>query len=215
LNGNLTRAAGEDVGSYAIQQGTLAASTNYNLTFVPADLTIAAANSATSLVSSQNPARQGSSVTFTATVDPVLPVTATPTGNIQFYTNNVACSSAVGLVNGQAALDLASLPTGTNSVTAAYLGEMNFIGSTNSLAQVVSPNAQTPSTLGLLDNGDGTVTISFSGTPGAQYLVQSTTSLASPAWSNVSTNVAGLDGRWTFTDSVASHPQNFYRSAIP
>jgi hypothetical protein len=40
LSGTLTRVAGEDVGSYAIQQGTLAASANYNLTYVGADLTI-------------------------------------------------------------------------------------------------------------------------------------------------------------------------------
>jgi hypothetical protein len=40
LIGGLTRATGEAVGSYAISQGTLAAGSNYNLTFVGADLTI-------------------------------------------------------------------------------------------------------------------------------------------------------------------------------
>ena len=40
LTGALTRDAGEDVGTYAITQGTLAASGNYNLTYVGADLTI-------------------------------------------------------------------------------------------------------------------------------------------------------------------------------
>src|SRR6187397_2357575 len=40
FSGSLTRLAGEDVGSYAIQQGTLALSSNYALTFVGANLSI-------------------------------------------------------------------------------------------------------------------------------------------------------------------------------
>ena len=40
LTGELTRDAGENVGIYAITQGTLAASSNYNLEFTGADLTI-------------------------------------------------------------------------------------------------------------------------------------------------------------------------------
>ncbi|MGE3277324.1 MAG: MBG domain-containing protein, partial [Vicinamibacterales bacterium] len=42
LTGDLDRAAGTDVGTYAIGQGTLAASTNYTLTYVGANLTITA-----------------------------------------------------------------------------------------------------------------------------------------------------------------------------
>ena len=40
LTGELTRDAGENVGTYEIKQGTLAASANYNLVFTGADLTI-------------------------------------------------------------------------------------------------------------------------------------------------------------------------------
>ncbi len=40
FSGSLSRAAGEDVGAYAINQGTLSLSSNYNLTYVGADLTI-------------------------------------------------------------------------------------------------------------------------------------------------------------------------------
>jgi hypothetical protein len=43
LSGNLTRASGESVGSYAIQQGTLTAGSNYALTYVGTNLTITAA----------------------------------------------------------------------------------------------------------------------------------------------------------------------------
>jgi hypothetical protein len=42
FSGTLSRAAGESVGTYAIQQGSLSAGSNYNLTFVGASLTIGA-----------------------------------------------------------------------------------------------------------------------------------------------------------------------------
>jgi len=42
FTGSLTRLPGENVGAYAINQGTLALSSNYNLTYVGADLTIGA-----------------------------------------------------------------------------------------------------------------------------------------------------------------------------
>ena len=40
FSGSLTRVAGEDVGLYAILQGTVALSSNYTLTYVGANLTI-------------------------------------------------------------------------------------------------------------------------------------------------------------------------------
>jgi hypothetical protein len=40
FTGSLTRAMGTGVGTYAIEQGTLALNTNYNLTYVPANLTV-------------------------------------------------------------------------------------------------------------------------------------------------------------------------------
>jgi len=43
FTGTLTRAAGENVGAYAIQQGTLALGSNYTLSYVGADLTISKA----------------------------------------------------------------------------------------------------------------------------------------------------------------------------
>ncbi|MCX2432381.1 beta strand repeat-containing protein, partial [Pedobacter sp. GR22-10] len=42
FTGSLTRAAGENVGTYAINQGTLALNGNYTLTYIGADLTIGA-----------------------------------------------------------------------------------------------------------------------------------------------------------------------------
>lgn len=74
-----------------------------------------------------------------------------------------------------------------------------------------------PTVLGLNYGGDGSVTVTFFGTPGTQYLVQSAPSLAPPvSWTNVATNTAGTDGRWTFTDtSVLSQVQRYFRAAKP
>ena len=58
----LTRAAGENVGTYAISKGTLALSSNYDLTFIGADFTIAkrpvtvTANATTKVYGSADPA---------------------------------------------------------------------------------------------------------------------------------------------------------------
>jgi len=77
-------------------------------------------------------------------------------------------------------------------------------------------SAQAPATLGIVASSNGTATVTFAGTPGAQYFVQAATNLAVPiTWANVSTNTAGTDGRWTFTDSTTSGTQRFYRSAKP
>jgi hypothetical protein len=75
----------------------------------------------------------------------------------------------------------------------------------------------TPSVLGIVRNGDGSVTMTFAGTPGAEYLVLATTDLASPgSWVNMSTNTAGPTGQWTYTDNdITSYAQRFFRAAKP
>ena len=209
-----TGTASSPAGSYPITASG-AVDANYTISYVAGTLTITQANSATALVSSANPSLRGSNVTFTTTVAPVAPASTTPTGNVQFYTNGVALGSPVALTDGVAALSTADLPPGTNTVLAAYVGDSNFLGSTGGVAQVVSV-VQTPVTVGITNNGDGSVTITFSGTPGAQYIVQASGNLGSPgAWTNVSTNIAGTGGHWTFTDSTADYPIRFYRAKAP
>ena len=195
---------------------TGAASGNYSLGSVAtttADIT--PASSATAVVSSENPSWQGSNVTFTATVTPVALTSTTPTGIVQFYTNGVAMGSPVVLTGGVASLSSADLPAGTNTVLAAYLGDDNFLGSSNSLAQVVHLVPVTPSTIGIQNNADGTVTATFAGTPDGQYVVQASENLAVPNWDNVSTNTADANGQWTFTEATSGHSARFYRSAKP
>jgi hypothetical protein len=134
---------------------------------------------------------------------------------VRFYANGIALGGSVALSGGVASLGTAGLPVGTNTVLATYVGDGNFLGSTGSVDQVVSA-IQTPITVGIVNNGDGSVTVSFTGTPGAEYIVQAKSVLGSPAaWENVSTNTAGADGKWTFTDSTEDHPARFFRSAMP
>ena len=137
-------------------------------------------------------------MTFTATVTPVAPATTTPTGSVQFYTNGVVCGSPMPLSSGVASITVAFFEIGDNNVDATYLPDSNFLGSADNLVQLVN------------------TTVSFSGTLGAQYIVQAKNDLESEtAWENVSTNSAGTDGNWTFTDSTGDYPARFYRAVIP
>jgi len=72
-----------------------------------------------------------------------------------------------------------------------------------------------PGIVGIQKSG-GNVTITFSGTPGATYVVQASTNLASPtAWQTISTNAADSNGRWTFSESTTNYRQRYFRSAKP
>jgi Type I phosphodiesterase / nucleotide pyrophosphatase/Bacterial Ig domain len=85
---------------------------------------------------------------------------------------------------------------------------------TNKLAIAI---VETPALLGIVNNGDSSITVTFAGTPGAQYRVQANADLAAPgSWVNVSTNVADLNGRWTYTrSSMTGGAQQFFRAARP
>jgi trimeric autotransporter adhesin len=98
---------------------------------------------------------------------------------------------------------------GSDAVTVA--SGSGTLASANAGAQAITSFG----TLALGGAAVGTVTVTFAGTPDAQYVVQASDSLASPAWENVSTNTAGTDGQWTFTESTEHHPARFYRSAKP
>jgi hypothetical protein len=175
------------------------------------------AGSATVLGSSQNPAGQGSNVTFTATVSAVAPATGAPSGSVVFAANGVPFSTNA-LLSGSANASTALLPVGTNTVAAQYGGDSLFLSSADSLAQVivsVSTCSQTNAIVGIADNHDGTFTITFAGTSQAQYYVVGTADITPPAnWSPVagSTNtVSAPSAMWTYTvTNIAA--QMFYRS---
>jgi hypothetical protein len=81
---------------------------------------------------------------------------------------------------------------------------------------VVSVSASLPSLTATLSNTTS-VQVQFSGTPGSNYVLETTTNLASPAnWRPLATNAAGTNGNGTFTDtSVSSNQARFYRLTLP
>jgi Bacterial Ig-like domain (group 3)/SprB repeat len=111
-----------------------AGNTDYNAAAsVIQTLTVNKAGTSVTVGSSANPIHSYGSVSFTAT----LPADAT--GSVQFKTNGAALGGAKTLTGGVASSDATSaLPRGTQTVTAEYAGDANYLGSTNSLSQVMS-----------------------------------------------------------------------------
>jgi hypothetical protein len=188
---------------------------NYSLTPLELTADITPASTTTVLISSANPSIETSNVTFTATVTPVAPATMTPAGSVQFYTNGVTCGGSTPLSVGAASITLETLPIGYTTVHAAYLPDGNFLSSFGDLDQLVHAILQTPITVSIENDGGQSVTVSFSGTPYAVYVLQASSNLAAPAWENVATNAAGADGKWTFEDTTGGRAQRFYRAAKP
>jgi len=139
FSGALSRVAGENPGIYALQQGALALSTNYILTYVGANLTINKADTTTTLSSSVNPSLLNQSVTFTATVAVVAPGAGTRTGTVTFKDGSTIISTGPVNASGIATFTTSALAVGAHPITAVYGGDANFNGSTSSsLSQQVS-----------------------------------------------------------------------------
>jgi Bacterial Ig-like domain (group 3) len=99
-------------------------------------LTVQKAASSTVLGSSTNPSGLNDSVLFSARVSSN--GTGTPTGEVNILDGATALGSLSLDGSGEAKLSVASLTTGTHSITAAYLGDHNYASSTSPvLRQVV------------------------------------------------------------------------------
>jgi hypothetical protein len=66
-------------------------------------------------------------------------------------------------------------------------------------------------------NSDGSVSLFCRGMPGLPHLMSVVTNLAqASSWPVISTNQAGADGSWRFTDTnLAGFPVRFYRASLP
>jgi hypothetical protein len=134
--------------------------------------------------------------------------------------DGVAVGSPVTLVGGSASLVVSTLSVSgsPHQITAYYGGDDNNNPSNSSaslLAQVVTCS-QTNALLSLVDNLDGTSTLTFMGTPQAEYYLLASPDVAAPMtnWVPVagSTNtVTNVNGLWQFT-LTNTPPQQFYRS---
>jgi hypothetical protein len=93
--------------------------------------TVVKANTALSLSSSPNPSKPNQDVTLTATVSALAPGSGVPTGLVEFRVDGVLVGSA-SLVNGQASRT-AKFKKGSYSLTATYVGDANFNGSSGTV----------------------------------------------------------------------------------
>ncbi len=93
------------------------------------------AATALALTSTPNPSIIGQAVTFTARVTGNL-----PTGTVTFTYNNATIGTAP-LVNGVATFTIASLPVGSDAVTASYPGDANNGADPEVVIQVVQNNS--------------------------------------------------------------------------
>ena len=105
---------------------------------------------------------QGGAVTFTAKITPANS-TLTPTGYVTFYANGNVFS-VIGTSTGTATVTFATLPVGTDTITASYTGDSNFEAQTsvNSVSVTVSSVAPTL-TIGTLTPASLTLTAGQSG----------------------------------------------------
>lgn len=127
-------------------------SSNGNLTGNPQ--VVNKADTSVGLTSSQNPAPQGTNITFTATIAVTSPGAGAPSGTVQFLDgmNPIAGCTAQTIMGNQATCQTNALTVGNHTITAQYSGDGSFNTSTGSLTgnpQVITgPPTLTP-TVGL------------------------------------------------------------------
>ncbi|MCF3175926.1 Ig-like domain repeat protein, partial [Streptomyces sioyaensis] len=186
--------------------------------------TVAPALTTTTVSSSPDSSVVGETVTFSATVAPVLPGVGTPTGTVTFLvTDGVTTVSLVGtLSGGTTSVSTNGLVTaGVYAVTATYSGDGNFTGSVGADTQTVAPASTTtavttspdPSvvaetvtftaTVSPVSPGAGTPTgtVTFVATDGVTTV--SLTGTLSGGTTSVSTNGLVTAGTYTVTATYA------------
>lgn len=113
--------------------------------------TVQAAATTTTLAAAPNPSVYGGSVTLTATVQPTA-----ASGLVSFFDNGTLLGAG-NVVSGQAQLSIATLPVGSNTLTATYGGDAIY-GSSSSTAvtQIVTP-ASNPTTVALVSSANPSI----------------------------------------------------------
>jgi len=109
-------------------------------TQVTRSITVAKAATTTVLTSSLNPSIFGQSVKLTAAVTGKFGGTAT--GTVKFNNGSTSLGSVTLSSSGKAVLTTTTLAAGTDTITAVYSGDANFVASTsNKVSQVVKGGA--------------------------------------------------------------------------
>lgn len=158
----------------------------------------------TALTSDIDPSTAGQTVTFTATVLP-----ATATGTVNFLDNGTPIGSGT-LAGGVATFSTSALTVGAHNITAAYLGDTSFSGSTSAIfvqdvngpPTIISAN-NTTFTVG----SPGTFTVIASGSPTPNFIL---TGDPLPAGVNFNTTTGVLSG----TPTLGTNAVGIYNLVI-
>ena len=98
-----------------------------------ATLTVNLMSPTVTLTSSANPSGYKDSLSFIAGLNP-----AAATGTVQFLTNGVLFNTQTLAAGAATSAPLATLPRGTNVISAQYSGDANDLPATNTLSQIVT-----------------------------------------------------------------------------
>jgi hypothetical protein len=128
-----------NAGTYAIVPSVTGAdASEYTVTATNGTLTVTKAATATTLGASANSIASGQSLTLTAQVmDTSAGSTGTPTGTVSFYDGTTLLGAST-LTNSTASYTTATLaPGATHTLTATYVGDMNFTASTSNTGTII------------------------------------------------------------------------------
>ncbi len=147
----------------------------------------------------------GSNAVFSATVNSDMPVV------YQWRKNGTNLVNG-GSISGATTNILTLTAVTTNSAGNYTLFATNIFGvvtsSVANLTIVLPPNIN-----GVVANPDGSVTLGLAGSPGVNYILQTSTNLLSiGGWQSVATNLMATNGIWLFNDpQTTNFLQRFYR----
>ncbi len=123
---------------------TYSGDSNYAASTSAADaVTIARATTITAVSFSPASPVLDQDVTLTATITPATTGPAAPSGTVEFFEGSTLLGSGT-VSNDVATLVTTALPLGTSSVTAEYIGDGNYTGSTSPAVSVTVVSAATP-----------------------------------------------------------------------
>jgi hypothetical protein len=186
-------------GTCTLTASASATTDDFAVTGSPQTVTVAKATTTLSLTSGTNPSTFGELVGLTATIGG----SPSATGMVSFAAGGVSLGN-VTLSSDTATLNTASIPGGTNTVTATYAGDANNNGSTATVSQTVNPASQTitftqpasPVTVGVAPIGltataSSGLGITFSVLSGPGVISGSTLAITGPGTVSVAANQAG------------------------
>jgi hypothetical protein len=163
-----------------------------------------------SLGSSNTSSAPGAQVTFTATVLPLVRVTATPTGTVQFKEGSTVLGTGTLSAAGTASFSTTALAPGSHAITAVYAGDSIYDANTSGgLAQTVNQTATTTrlsaSTTTPSSNQLVFVSVNITADGGALGGGSVTFTLDGAALGTVSVNDSGQSGTLLYRLSAGTH----------